>query len=640
MSPDKDRLTGPAPVPRNAAMIRKRRRKAPHTVARSPLVGERQPAGPATPVPADGRPVPATASLPVRALWFAGAALTFWSLGFNTLRGSDVWWHIAAGRWIVEHRALPRTDAWSYTAFGRPWLNHEWLGELVFGVWTQWGGMRSLVWLEWLLIVATLMLMMSALHRLTGDRAAAWAATMASGAVASYFFEIRPHLFSLLGLALVLAATVGRERASWWLPAVFLPWTNIHPGFIFGMMALCLLLAIDTLRHRERIGRNILLGAACFAATLVNPDGADTWIYTLRSAASPNAYVARLPEWLPPFHPGALYAPLFPWAAGVFAVAVAVTLLHAPLRRARFTPESLALGLLALAMALKACRFIPLFSLSAGLTVAPVLALALALATGRALRRIPAILPPLAIAAFGLLRLSAYPVGPSAFHHMTLEETFPVDTCDFIEANHLSGKVFNYYGWGGYLILRTDGRLKVFIDGRGNIVFEDKTFERYLRVLDREADWLQVLEASGADYILWPTEGGVEMLQHLVDSGRWIRLHQDFVSVILCRADRMPPGPLKEPPPSAWRELGQGGQARSEGRQAEAEARLRRALQLAPDLRPAALSLASLLLDRGDRTEALAVLRRQEHAFPSHDVGNAIRHVNSGAWKSGLPMDH
>src|SRR5262249_43965726 len=30
----------------------------------------------------------------LRWLWLVGGGLSFWSLGFNTLRGSDVWWHI------------------------------------------------------------------------------------------------------------------------------------------------------------------------------------------------------------------------------------------------------------------------------------------------------------------------------------------------------------------------------------------------------------------------------------------------------------------------------------------------------------------------------------------------------------------
>jgi hypothetical protein len=30
----------------------------------------------------------------------------------------------------MQHHALPRSDMYSFTVAGHPWLNHEWLGEL------------------------------------------------------------------------------------------------------------------------------------------------------------------------------------------------------------------------------------------------------------------------------------------------------------------------------------------------------------------------------------------------------------------------------------------------------------------------------------------------------------------------------
>jgi hypothetical protein len=47
----------------------------------------------------------ASASTRLAALvWYAGAALTFWRGGYTPMRGSDLWWHLASGRWIFENR--------------------------------------------------------------------------------------------------------------------------------------------------------------------------------------------------------------------------------------------------------------------------------------------------------------------------------------------------------------------------------------------------------------------------------------------------------------------------------------------------------------------------------------------------------
>src|SRR4051794_21814348 len=37
----------------------------------------------------------------------------------------DIWWHLAAGRWILEHRTVLTVDPF-FTAGGREWLNYSW----------------------------------------------------------------------------------------------------------------------------------------------------------------------------------------------------------------------------------------------------------------------------------------------------------------------------------------------------------------------------------------------------------------------------------------------------------------------------------------------------------------------------------
>src|SRR5438270_13362064 len=45
----------------------------------------------------------------------------------------DVSWHIATGQWIIDHHAIPRTDPFSFTWFGKPWVPIEWLAEVLYG---------------------------------------------------------------------------------------------------------------------------------------------------------------------------------------------------------------------------------------------------------------------------------------------------------------------------------------------------------------------------------------------------------------------------------------------------------------------------------------------------------------------------
>src|SRR5438309_3955275 len=44
----------------------------------------------------------------------------------------DVSWHIATGRWILEHRSIPHADPFSFTWAGKPWVPIEWLAEVFY----------------------------------------------------------------------------------------------------------------------------------------------------------------------------------------------------------------------------------------------------------------------------------------------------------------------------------------------------------------------------------------------------------------------------------------------------------------------------------------------------------------------------
>src|SRR4051812_32355561 len=50
----------------------------------------------------------------------------------RTLSDGDVSWHVAAGRWILAHGAVPSVDPFSFTAAGRPWTAMEWLADIIF----------------------------------------------------------------------------------------------------------------------------------------------------------------------------------------------------------------------------------------------------------------------------------------------------------------------------------------------------------------------------------------------------------------------------------------------------------------------------------------------------------------------------
>jgi tetratricopeptide (TPR) repeat protein len=283
------------------------------------------------------------------------------------------------------------------------------------------------------------------------------------------------------------------------------------------------------------------------------------------------------------------------------------------------TAAGLVLGAVTLAMAVTARRFVPLFAISESLVVAA----ALGRFVAPALRRLPAPVLPLVVLVAGAARLARYPVTPYAFHHMAAEDSFPVETVNFLEANALSGNVFADYTWGGYLALRSQGRLKVYIDGRGWTLFDDATYLGYRKVLRFQDGWIDTIESSGAQYVLW-ARGRTAPLQQLVDTGRWRALYADAVSVLLVRTD-VPLPRLQASPDTGYRELGLGVQAFDLGRYEEAHAHLERALERTPYLRKACAYLARVQALRGPEDVAWRTARRCHALYPSENLDESIR---------------
>src|SRR5215813_1408822 len=44
----------------------------------------------------------------------------------------DLWWHLRTGESIVQTGHVPRSDPFSFTREGSPWVSHEWLSEAIF----------------------------------------------------------------------------------------------------------------------------------------------------------------------------------------------------------------------------------------------------------------------------------------------------------------------------------------------------------------------------------------------------------------------------------------------------------------------------------------------------------------------------
>jgi hypothetical protein len=163
----------------------------------------------------------------------AGLALAVFLIGLTASADGDIFWHLAAGRWMWTERALLTVDPFSSGAGGRPWTDVHWLFQLgVYAVHAL-GGLRALVVLKALLVALGAVVLALAVRVRAGERPALLFALLASGSLfaAREFLLLRPVIVSLLMLAAFFFVLERFRRDSRWvvlapLPLLQIVWSN------------------------------------------------------------------------------------------------------------------------------------------------------------------------------------------------------------------------------------------------------------------------------------------------------------------------------------------------------------------------------------------------------------------------------
>src|SRR4051812_11294442 len=202
-------------------------------------------------------------------LWVGvGLYVMFVLAGKHLLIDPDTMWQITIGRWILEHRAVPRTDVYSFTMLGQPWISTQWLAQVAFAEAFALAGWTGPVVLASASIAATFALLTRFLaSRLSQSATLVFVA--AALALTTPHLLARPHVLALpmmmaWAAGLVRAADQGTAPTLRLLPLMAL-WANLHGGFVLGI-ALVLPLALDAALNAEASQRpSLALRWATFA---------------------------------------------------------------------------------------------------------------------------------------------------------------------------------------------------------------------------------------------------------------------------------------------------------------------------------------------------------------------------------------
>jgi hypothetical protein len=433
--------------------------------------------------------------------WVIGAFFlaSVFLLATNSLGDYDTGFHLATGRYIVEHKEVPLYDVFSYTASGERLIAHYWLSDVVFFLLFEIFGPWGLV-----LAVAALGAVTYALVLATVSVRKHFVPLAATFLVPFIYFtmrlwEVRPQVFSYLFVAL-LVYMLERWRLSgknvflWVLVPLFLLWANMHAGVTLGCAIVWLYGVWAVWRwYWERKKFPVLplvVAALSSLAVLVNPNGVA--ILTYSSIIAKATKEAGIQEWmsLVTFAGTQLKYRVFLWSSVVITAAGLwlVSRRARPLQRL----DIISAGLVSAAFVLPliSVRHIAFFPLLA----VPIAAGELA-SYAQSRPRWPRMLQILWIPMVALVMLSTL-AGLLHVRKMPVwnRVTLPIGAVDFIESERVQGPLFNLLESGGYLMWRLWPGEKVFIDGRSEL-YEGTINDDYFRMLSRAAGWETLVDS-------------------------------------------------------------------------------------------------------------------------------------------------
>ena len=154
-------------------------------------------------------------------------------IGSGRLRDNSLFTHIATGRLLNNGQlgelwnGLP--DPYLYTSGGRSWVVQSWLASVLFaGAESGLGG--NGIRLVFAVTTALLVLCVWQLSSVAESVTVRAAVCVLVCLVGSTAWSLRPLLFGLLFLAIVLLALDGRMKPAWMIPVMWL-WVNTHGSF-------------------------------------------------------------------------------------------------------------------------------------------------------------------------------------------------------------------------------------------------------------------------------------------------------------------------------------------------------------------------------------------------------------------------
>lgn len=485
-----------------------------------------------------------------RWVWVITMLLIF-IMASRTPLDTDLWWHLRTGEQTWTNHSVVITDLLSYTRQGTVWTNHSWLSQVgMYGLFHQWGYLGLSLGVA-LLATFCLGLVYSLLE---GPPIMKAFLIILAGVTIAPMWTPRPQIVSLVMLAL-LAVVIGRYRRAkirsiWMIIPILILWSNLHGGFVLGLIYLACVVVGETINHLLHFdGRDVLpwkqiykltgWGIAGGLVTAVNPNGIRMWWIPFQTIGV-QTLQNLIPEWAAPDFHQLVMQPLL-WMFLLLLLIIGFSGI-------KLNGVDLVLTVIFGGMALTARRNGGPFAL----LVTPVISYHMAaiiqnlklkvfenrinsksnISGGQTqMLKLKGAINLFSVFTLGLVAAGKLlAVSEPSLVNAYLNSSMPVQAVQWLKSNPNEGNLFNSYTWGGFLTWNLPEKL-VFVDGRTDL-FGDEIIRQWVQVVNAEIGWEQVLDRWQVRTIL--LEPYQPVVAKLEIEG-WSLAYQDSMAVIYTR---------------------------------------------------------------------------------------------------------
>jgi len=449
--------------------------------------------------------------------------------------------HLAIGKYVLQGNPPPLYDIFSYTKYGTPFAPHKWLSGLLFYISYILFAEKGIVILSGVLLAATFTLIYTDGVARTNLRLSTFLLVVWGAAVSSLHWISRPHLFTMLMLAIWLIwnerLASGNKIPLWYFPVGMLLWNNMHGEFISGFLVTFACVAgwiweyifnrtETSLETGKRLGLVLVM---IVLVTILNPVSFRA-LATVTNWMGNEYLMSHTQETVPPdFLNSDFLILLLLIAFSIFLLAMNRE--KVPTRQAFILAGFSALVLLS-------ARNVHIYGVVAPFVLAstfggsqnvPLVKWFESLFS-KFENKLNGIVWPGIVILIGIVLLAVSPLGSL---QQFAPNYFPVGAVEWLKDHPQDGEMFNPFDWGGYINLMLWPENQIFIDSQGD-VYGEAFIREYEQIITLREGWQNVLNKYNVDWALVPRSW--PLAKAMTDED-WYEVYADGTTIILRRGE-------------------------------------------------------------------------------------------------------